>query len=109
MDINLALVNGRIAVPAMIDLDPDGGRVLRMLVLVRSERRRRVDIIPVRMADPPGELSPEELGAGRRVFVAGGLIRRYSPAGPSAGGRMEVAADSISIQPEDGRQDIDQG
>lgn len=101
MDINLALINGRIAVPAMIDIDPDGGRVLRMLVLVRSERRRRIDIIPVRMADPADELSADELGAGRRVFVAGSLIRRYSSDGLNAGGRMEVAADSISIRPED--------
>lgn len=107
MDINLALINGRIAVPAMIDIDPDGERVLRMLVLVRSEKRRRVDVIPVRMADPAGEISAEELGAGRRVFVAGGLIRRCSIDGMSSGGRMEVAADSISIQPEDGAQSID--
>lgn len=106
MDINLALINGQIAVPAMIDNDPDGGRVLRMLVLVRSEKRRRVDIIPVRMADPTGEVSAEELGAGRRVFVAGGLIRRCSVDGMSSGGRMEVAADSISIQPEDGTRSI---
>lgn len=100
MDINLALINGRIAVPAMIDIDPDGGRVLRMLVLVRSEKRRRIDILPVRMADPSDDLTAEMLGAGRRVFVAGSLVRRYSSDGLTSGGRMEVVADSISIQPE---------
>jgi len=101
MDINLTLINGRLAVPAMIDIGEDGARVLRALVLVRSEKRRRVDVIPVRMTDPAADMTPEALGAGRRLFIAGALLRRCRPDGSESGGRLEVAADSIALHPDD--------
>ena len=101
MDINLTLINGTLAVPAMIDIGDDGARILRSLVLVRSERRRRVDVIPVRMTDPSAELRPDMLGAGQRVFVAGALMRRCRQEGSESGGRLEVTADSFTVQPDD--------
>lgn len=101
MDINLTLLSGRLAVPAMIDTGPDAARVLRSLVLVRSEKRRRIDVIPVRMTDPASELDPETLAAGRRVFVAGALIRRCRPDGSESGARLEVAADSFAVHADD--------
>ena len=95
MDLNLTLIAGRLAVPAMIDTGIDGQRVLRTLVLTRSEKRRRIDVIPIRMSDP--DIAPEALSSGRRVFVAGRLMRRCETPEWESGGRIEVVAHELAI------------
>lgn len=97
MDINLTLLNGRLATPPMIETAPDGATRARMLVLVRTSRRRRIDVVPVIMTDPPSELTDSSLGAGKRIYVAGSLIRRCAADPFFTMGRLEVSAESISL------------
>ncbi len=95
MDVNLALISGRLALPPDLDLLPDGSQRARMLVCVRSERRRRFDVLPVVV--PPEIHSDvlERAPAGARVLVAGSLMRWCSPGGSAPPGRIEVIASAL--------------
>jgi single-stranded DNA-binding protein len=76
MDLNLIVLCGRLAVPPEIKVFESGTRLIRYLVTVRSEEpRRRVDVIPVSMWDPPQELIDESPESGRRIWVCGSVDR----------------------------------
>lgn len=98
MDINLTLLNGRLAVPPFIETNPEGADVARMLVMVRSEVLKRIDVVPVFMSDPPEALLGRNVGAGSRLYVSGALVRRCSMDTVSDDGRLEVNAISVSLQ-----------
>lgn len=102
MDVNLALVSGRLAVPPDLELLSDGSRRAHLLVHVRSERRGRFDVLPVSV---PADVHTERLASspsGARIFVAGPLMRRCSPHAPP--GRIEVIAAAIGFPDLDGSE-----
>lgn len=97
MDINLTLIKGRLVIPPIIEIDPDGTCRARFLVLVRSDRRSRVDVVPVVVPNPPSAMLSEHAGSGAEVYVAGRLMRRCWVEPASYSTRLEVVADSVLL------------
>lgn len=101
MDINLAILSGRLAVPPLVEADESGASVAHLLVVTRPEHRRRVDVVPVVMADPPRALLDKQIRSGSRLHIVGSFVRRC-PADPMVGyGRLEVEAAAISVRDDD--------
>lgn len=97
MDVNLALVSGRLALPPDLEILPDGSQRARLLVIVRPEGRGRFDVVPVVV---PAGIDADGLAAatgGSKVFVAGPLMRRCSLDPREPPGRIELIADAISF------------
>jgi hypothetical protein len=97
MDVNLALVSGRLALAPDFEWLPDGSRRARLLVCVHPMGRGRFDVLPVVV---PAELHSEALKSahgGTRVFVAGPLMRRCSFDFWEEPSRIELIADAISF------------
>ena len=80
MDLNLIVLCGRLAVPPEIKVFESGTRLIRYLVTVRSEApRRRVDVIPVSMWDPPR--GPDRERPGEPVVESGYVARCSADSG----------------------------
>lgn len=95
MDVNIALINGRLALEPDFERLADGTVRGRLLVLVRSERRKRFDVLPVVV--PPDIVSGllETASGGTEISVAGSLMRRCSHDPWEAIGRVELVAEAI--------------
>jgi single-stranded DNA-binding protein len=97
-DMNLAVLCGSLATEPELRTYESGARALHFLVTTRAQepRRRRVDVVPVVLSDPPDELVDYPFRAETRVFVTGSVQRRSyeSPAGRRS--RIEVIADEVS-------------
>ena len=98
MDLNLAVLAGRLAVePELREFD-SGARYLRFLITVRSEEpRKRVDVLPVTLWDPPHELVGAMLQPGRRVWAAGAVQRRFWESPDGRRSRLEVVAEHVAV------------
>ena len=73
-----------------------GARLLRLLVTVRQdEPRKRVDVVPVTLWDPPADLVSENLERGRRVMVVGAAQRRFWEAKEGRKNRVEIVAEHV--------------
>lgn len=96
MDINLVVLNGKLAIaPEYRDFE-SGSRLLRLLVTVKSEHpRRRVDVVPVTLWDPPSTLAEAELVPGRGVWIVGAVQRRFWEADDGRKSRIEVVAHHV--------------
>lgn len=102
MDINLAVLAGRLAAPAEYRTFESGAAYLRLLVTVRSsEPRARVDVVPVTLWDPPAALVDECQAPGRRVWVAGTVQRRFWSAGEGRRSRLELIARHVELREAD--------
>ena len=101
MDLNLIVLSGTLsAAPDLREFD-SGARLLRLLVTTRrSEPRRRVDVIPVTLWDPPADLLEKDLERGSRVWVSGSAQRRFWESKEGRRNRVEVVADHIVVPPE---------
>jgi single-stranded DNA-binding protein len=102
MDFNHVTLAGTLAVaPELREFD-SGVRLLRLLVTVRSaEPRRRVDVVPVTLWEPPDSLLMENLERGRRVFVVGAVQRRFWEAKEGRKNRVEIVAEHVAARPID--------
>ena len=111
MDINLAVLAGRLAAPGEHRTFESGAEYLRVLVTVRSsEPRRRVDVVPVTLWDPGPAVIEECRAPGARLWVAGALQRRFWAAGEARKSRLELVAHHIEVQDNDsGDSDVDIG
>jgi single-stranded DNA-binding protein len=100
MDCNLVVLAGTLAaVPELREFD-SGSRLLRLLVTVRTEEpRRRVDVLPVTLWDPPPDLLAETLERGRRVWVSGAAQRRFWEAQEGRRNRVEIVAEQVTVRP----------
>ncbi len=100
MDFNLVVLSGALATaPELREFD-SGARLLRLLVTVRSdEPRKRVDVVPVTLWDPPAELIAEDLQRGRRVYVTGATQRRFWEAKEGRRNRIEIVAEHVTVRP----------
>lgn len=97
MDLNIALVSGRLALAPDLERLPDGSRRMRLLVCVHPEGRDRFDVLPVVVPPELHSVALETASGGSRVFVAGPLMRRC-PADPwDPPGRVEIIADAVTF------------
>lgn len=95
MDLNLVVLCGRLAVTPEVQEFESGSRLIRYLVTVKSiAPRRRVDVVPVVRWDPQPE-EDLELEAGRRVWVAGMVQRRFWESTDGRRSRLEVVAHHV--------------
>ena len=97
-DLNLAVVCGRLATAPELSVHDSGARTLTFLVTVAARRpRRRIDVVPVTMYDPPDELVDDLPGANARVWVTGVVQRRAQDGPEGRRTRMEIVADQVAV------------
>ncbi len=99
-DMNVVVLRGTLAAPPELRTFDTGSAKLRLLVTVRTfEPRRRVDVIPVILWDPPREVV-DTARHHARAWVTGYVRRRFFE---EAGGRrsiLEVIAHHVEVDPE---------
>ena len=101
MDLNLIVIAGRLAAEPELTTFSSGARLLRLLVTVRSqEPRRRIDVLPVVMWDPPDDGHLGELTRGMGVWVAGSVQRRFWSAEAGRTSRVEIVAHEVQQRPD---------
>lgn len=98
MDINLAVLCGRLATAPEVRVYDSGSRSVHLLVTVATERpQRRIDVVPVILWDPPAELVDHPPGQNARVWVTG-LVQRRASDGPEGRlNRIAVVADQVTV------------
>ena len=103
MDHNLVVLCGTLAAaPDFREFD-SGARLLRLLLTVRrTEPRRRVDVIPVTLWDPPDQLLDEPLSRGHRLWVCASVQRRFWEAKEGRRNRVEIVADHVEVRDDEG-------
>lgn len=104
MDLNLVVLCGRLAAPVEVRQFESGTQMVRVLVTVRSEEPRRVDVIPVCQWDPDPESleTLRDAAPGTRLWVAGSTQRRFWDGSEGRRSRLEVVADQICVRPAEG-------
>ncbi len=96
MDLNVIVIAGRLAAEPELTTFSSGARLLRLLVTVRSqEPRRRIDVLPVVMWDPPDDSPVGDLTRGMGVWVAGSVQRRFWSAEAGRTSRVEIVAHEV--------------
>ena len=96
MDLNLAVLAGRLAAPPEVRVLDSGVRMVRYLVTTRAEEPgRRVDVVPVTMWDPPPELAGADHQPGERIWVIGTIQRRFWSESEGRRSRLELIADQV--------------
>jgi len=99
MDMNLVVLTGSLATAPELREFESGARLLRLLVTVRQdEPRKRVDVVPVTLWDPPADLISENLERGRRVMVVGAAQRRFWEAKEGRKNRVEIVAGHVEAR-----------
>ena len=101
MDLNLAVLCGRLATPPEVRTYDSGTISVRLLVTTRPERTPpRVDVLPVTYWEPnEDELTGiNAAAAGDRIWVAGAVQRRFWES-PDNGrrSRLEVIAEQVTF------------
>jgi len=98
MDMNLTVLAGKLAAPPELRRFESGSCLVRSLVTVRSSSpRRRVDVIPVTLWDPPSDHEILEAAAGRPIWVVGTVQRRFWNVGEARQSRLEVVAHHVEL------------
>ena len=99
MDLNLTVLCGRLATEPEIRVFDSGARLLRYLITTRVDYpRKRTDVIPVTLWDPPEDLVEEPGVKGDRVWVCGAVQRRYWESPDGRRSRIEVVAEQVKIR-----------
>lgn len=99
MDLNLVVLCGRLATDAELRVFDSGAKLIRYLVTVRVDYpRKRTDVVPVTVWDPPEELIDEPGAKGERVWVCGAVQRRYWESPDGRRSRVEVVAEQVKIR-----------
>jgi len=99
MDLNLIVLCGRLAVDGELRIFDSGARLIRYLVTVRVDHpRRRVDVIPVTLWDPPDDLVDATGEKGDRIWVCGSVQRRYWESPDGRRSRVEVVAEQVNFK-----------
>jgi len=98
MDLNMVMLNGRLAaVPEHRVLD-SGSRMARLLVAVRSEEPHgRLDVLPVSWWEPEDEFVASPPGVGTRIWITGSVQRRFWESADGRRSKLEVVAAHASV------------
>ena len=100
MDLNLVVLSGRLAAPPELRTFDSGARLVRYLVTCRStEPRRRVDVLPVTLWDPPAPGELADMTPGTPLWVAGTAQRRFWSEEEGRRSRLEIVADQVCRRP----------
>ncbi len=100
MDCNLVVLSGKLAAAPELRVFESGSRLVRYLVTVRSDTpRRRVDVVPVTLWDPPDEVADNLPEPGREMWVTGMVQRRFWQTQEGRHSRLEVVAYSVDPKP----------
>lgn len=102
MDLNMVVLNGRLAAVPDYRVLESGSRMARLLVAVRSEEpHSRLDVLPVVWWEPEDEFvaAPPEVGS--RVWITGSVQRRYWESADGRRSKLEVVAAHVSVISED--------
>jgi single-stranded DNA-binding protein len=98
MDLNLIVLSGRLAAPPELRTFDSGSRLARYLVTCRTyEPRRRIDVLPVTLWEPPEELLEAE--AGTSLWMAGTAQRRFWEGDDGRRSRLEIVAEEVCMHP----------
>lgn len=99
MDLNLIVLCGRLAVDGELRVFDSGARLIRYLVTVRVDYpRRRTDVIPVTLWDPPDELVDNPGEKRDRIWVCGSVQRRHWDGPDGRQSRVEVVAEQVNFK-----------
>ena len=99
MDLNLVVLCGRLAVDGELRVFDSGARLIRYLVTTRVDfPRRRVDVVPVTLWDPPEDLVDAPGLKGERIWVCGSVQRRYWESPDGRRSRVEVVAEQAKVR-----------
>lgn len=98
MDLNLIVLCGRLAVDGELRTFDSGAQLIRYLVITRVDfPRRRVDVIPITLWDPSGDIIDDPGLKGERIWVCGSVQRRYWESPEGRRSRVEVVAEQIKV------------
>lgn len=99
MDLNLIVLCGRLAVDGELRVFDSGAKLIRYLVTVRVDHpRRRIDVVPVTLWDPPAELVDAPGCKAERIWVCGSVQRRYWESPDGRRSRIEVVAEQVNFK-----------
>ena len=100
MDLNLAVIAGTLSAPPEHRTFESGTSLVRYLVTVRStEPRKRTDVVPVVLWDPPDEILDEELDRGDRIWTVCTVQRRFWNAAEGRRSKLEIVAHHVEPIP----------
>jgi single-stranded DNA-binding protein len=102
MDLNMLVLNGRLAATPDHRILESGSRMARLLVAVRSEEpHSRLDVLPVVWWEPDDEFvaAPPEVGS--RIWVTGSVQRRYWESADGRRSKIEVVAIHVAVLNDD--------
>ena len=102
MDLNMLVLNGRLAAAPDHRILESGSRMARLLVAVRSEEpHSRLDVLPVVWWEPDDEFvaAPPEVGS--RIWVTGSVQRRYWESADGRRSKIEVVAIHVAVLSDD--------
>ena len=102
MDFNMSVLSGTLSADPEYRTFDSGAHHLRYLVTVRSDApRRRVDVLPVTLWDPPDELVEDPGVRGEPAWVVASVQRRFWADDKGRNSRLELVAHSVHISRED--------
>ncbi len=97
MDLNLIVLCGRLVAEPEVRRFDSGTRLIRMLVTVRAEQpHRRIDVLPVTLWDPDDEFLDDLPAVGARLWITGGVQRRFWDGENGRRSRLEIVAEHVS-------------
>jgi single-stranded DNA-binding protein len=102
MDLNMLVLNGRLAAAPDHRILESGSRMARLLVAVRSEEpHSRLDVLPVVWWEPDDEFvaAPPEVGS--RIWITGSVQRRYWESADGRRSKIEVVAVHVAVLSDD--------
>lgn len=99
MDLNLIVLCGRLAVDGELRTFDSGAQLIRYLITTRVDfPRRRVDVVPATLWDPPDELVDHPGLKGERIWVCGSVQRRYWESPDGRRSRVEIVAEQVNFK-----------
>ncbi len=100
MYMNVVVLCGQLSAPPEVRDLESGSKLVRSLVIIRSDLpRRRVDVVPVVLWDPPPGHDLLEARAGDQVWVAGTVQRRFWSTPEGRRSQLEVVATHVEMAP----------
>ena len=98
MDLNLVVLGGKLAAPPELREFESGSRLLRSLITTRTTApRRRVDVLPVTLWDPPPDHDLVDAPVGSDVWIVGSVQRRFWSGAEGRHSRLEIVAGNIEL------------
>lgn len=102
MDLNMLVLNGRLAAAPDHRILESGSRMARLLVAVRSEEpHSRLDVLPVVWWEPDDEFVAAPPDVGSRIWITGSVQRRYWESADGRRSKIEVVAVHVAVLSDD--------